>query len=111
MDAAHRAGAGQIELHTGPYCNARGAAALREEYLRLRGAAAQARSAGLVVNAGHGLNYHNVRPVAAIEAMRELNIGHAIISRAVFSGLAVAVAEMAALIDAATRHPDAYRLD
>jgi pyridoxine 5-phosphate synthase len=111
VDAARRSGARQIELHTGPYCNGRGPDAVREEYFRLREASAQGRSAGLVVNAGHGLNYHNVRPVAAIDGMHELNIGHAIVSRAVFAGLHAAVAEMAALIDAATRHPEAYRLD
>jgi pyridoxine 5-phosphate synthase len=109
--AAHRSGARQIEFHTGPYCHARGDAALRAEYEKLCRAAERAREEGLVVNAGHGLNYHNVRPVAAIEGMRELNIGHAIVSRAVFHGLHAAVAEMAALIDAATRHPGTYRLD
>ena len=108
VEAALRAGAREIELHTGPYCHARGGSALREEYLRLQGAAALAN--GLVVNAGHGLNYLNARPVAAIAGMRELNIGHAIVSRAVFAGLHTAVAEMAALIDEATRHPEAYRL-
>jgi pyridoxine 5-phosphate synthase len=110
VDAARRVGARQVEFHTGPYCNARVDAATREAYVRLREATAQARAAGLVINAGHGLNYRNVRPVAAIEGMCELNIGHAIVSRALFVGLHDAVAEMAALIDAATRRPEAYRL-
>jgi pyridoxine 5-phosphate synthase len=61
------------------------------------------------VNAGHGLNYHNVLPVAAIEGMRELNIGHSIMSRAIFIGLAPAVTEMARLVELATTAPERFR--
>lgn len=97
IEAARHAGAPVIELHTGHYAEATGqeqAEALR----RIQEGAAYARKLGLVVNAGHGLHYHNVEPIAAIPGMNELNIGHAIIARALFSGLAGAVADMRALI-------------
>jgi pyridoxine 5-phosphate synthase len=96
--AARRQGFDAVELHTGDYANARGeqAAAQLE---RLRKAAAAATAAGLRLHAGHGLNYRNVQPVARIVAMRELNIGHAIVSRAVFVGLRQAVREMKDLIN------------
>ena len=68
-----------------------------------------AQAQGLIVNAGHGLHYHNTAPVAAIPGMRELNIGHAIVSRAVFDGLRAAVAQMAEMIDRASRSPQTYR--
>jgi pyridoxine 5-phosphate synthase len=77
VDASARAGAPAVELHTGAYAEARG---------------------GLLVNAGHGLDYHNVQPVAAIPELVELNIGHAIVSRSVLSGLGRAVAEMKRLM-------------
>jgi pyridoxine 5-phosphate synthase len=109
VEAAVRCGAREVEFHTGAYANARGDKARRRELELLYAASDQARAAGLIVNAGHGLNYHNVLPVAAIPGMRELNIGHAIISRAIFDGLRAAVAEMALLIDRATRSPRAYR--
>ena len=97
VDAAVRCGAPAIELHTGAYAEARGAA--RAEALhRLAGAARHASAAGLVVNAGHGLDYHNVQPVAALQEIVELNIGHAIVSRALFTGLGAAVAEMKRLM-------------
>ncbi len=86
-----------VELHTGSYALARGAEQ-QCELERLRAAGALIRQAGMLLHAGHGLNYTNVGPVAAIEEMRELNIGHAIISRAVFVGLGPAVAEMKRLI-------------
>ena len=93
LDASARVGARMVELHTGDYCNApperRGA-----ELERLVGAAAHARALGLAVAAGHGLHYHNVRPVADIADIEELNIGHAIIARAVFVGLERAVVQM-----------------
>ena len=93
VEAAARAGAPTIELHTGAYAEARGQAA-RDEHARLVAAAEMAVELGLVVNAGHGLNYHNVEAVAAISGLHELNIGHAIIGRALFVGLKEAVAEM-----------------
>ena len=97
VDAAVRCGAPAIELHTGAYAEARGAA--RAEALhRLAAAARQASAAGLVVNAGHGLDYYNVQPVAALPEIVELNIGHAIVSRALFTGLGVAVADMKRLM-------------
>ena len=101
IEAARRVGAPVIELHTGHYADTKGeeqAAALQ----RIREGVAYARKLGLVVNAGHGLHYHNVEPIAAIPGINELNIGHAIIARALFSGLAPAVREMRALILAAS---------
>jgi pyridoxine 5-phosphate synthase len=100
IEAARRAGAPVIELHTGAYANASGAARA-QELERVRSAAAFGASLGLVVNAGHGLNYHNVEPIAAIREIVELNIGHAIIARAVFDGLPRAVREMKDLMRAA----------
>jgi pyridoxine 5-phosphate synthase len=100
--AAERAGAPVIELHTGAFAEAAGAAQARE-FERLRSAAKLAASLGLTVNAGHGLNYHNVAPIAAIPEIVELNIGHAIIARAVFDGLARAVRDMKDLMRAARR--------
>ncbi len=100
IEAARRVGAPVIELHTGTYANAAGAARAHE-LERVRSAAALGASLGLVVNAGHGLNYHNVEPIAAIREIVELNIGHAIIARAVFDGLPKAVREMKDLMRAA----------
>ncbi len=100
IEAAQRAGAPVIELHTGAYAEAAGAARARE-FERLRSAARAAASLGLTVNAGHGLNYHNVEPIAAIAEIVELNIGHAIVARAVFDGLAKAVHDMKNLMRAA----------
>jgi pyridoxine 5-phosphate synthase len=103
IDAAHAAGAGVVELHTGAYADARDAEAGRRELARLRAAAAHAAARGLTVHAGHGLNYHNVQAVAAIEEIVELNIGHAIVARAVLSGLEKAVREMRRLMLEARR--------
>ncbi|HUO82930.1 MAG TPA: pyridoxine 5'-phosphate synthase [Gammaproteobacteria bacterium] len=100
LEAAAAAGATVVELHTGAYADAAGQARQRE-LERLTAAARQAAALGLVVHAGHGLHYHNVEPVAAIAEIAELNIGHAIIARAVFDGLGTAVAEMKHLIIAA----------
>ena len=100
IEAARRVGAPVIELHTGTYANASGAERAHE-LERVRSAAALGASLGLVVNAGHGLNYHNVEPIAAIREIVELNIGHAIIARAVFDGLPRAVREMKDLMRAA----------
>ena len=96
IEAARRVGAPVIELHTGTYANASGKARAHE-LERVRSAA----SLGLVVNAGHGLNYHNVEPIAAIREIVELNIGHAIIARAVFDGLPKAIRDMKDLMRAA----------
>ncbi|HEY7888296.1 MAG TPA: pyridoxine 5'-phosphate synthase [Steroidobacteraceae bacterium] len=100
VEAAARIGAPAIELHTGAYAEARGAAQAKE-IERLMKCARLGAGLGLEVHAGHGLNYHNVQPVAAIREIVELNIGHAIISRAVFAGLAAAVRDMKALMTAA----------
>jgi pyridoxine 5-phosphate synthase len=89
-----------IELHTGTYADATGAQQARE-LERLHQAARFAAGNGLEVHAGHGLNYHNVAAVAAIDEIVELNIGHAIIARALFDGLERAVREMKALMLAA----------
>ncbi|MBS0613959.1 MAG: pyridoxine 5'-phosphate synthase [Proteobacteria bacterium] len=98
--ASARAGAAAIELHTGAYAQGHGAARARQ-LARLREAARQAHALGLIVNAGHGLDYHNVGPVAAIAEIVELNIGFAIIARALFDGLPAAVREMKRLMLAA----------
>ncbi|HND98181.1 MAG TPA: pyridoxine 5'-phosphate synthase, partial [Plasticicumulans sp.] len=82
------------ELHTGRYAEAATADELATELARLRAAAAQAHALGLVVNAGHGLHYHNVAAIAAIPELHELNIGHAIVAQALFDGLAQAVRDM-----------------
>jgi len=100
IEAARDAGAPVIELHTGHYAETSGEQQARE-LQRISEGVAYARKLGLVVNAGHGLHYHNVEPIAAIAGINELNIGHAIIARALFSGLAGAVNEMRALIMAA----------
>jgi len=100
VEAAARIGAPAIELHTGAYAEATGAAKATE-LERLARCARLGAGLGLEVHAGHGLNYHNVQPVAAIREIVELNIGHAIISRAVFDGLAAAVRDMKALMTAA----------
>jgi len=97
VEAAVVAGAPAVELHTGAYAGSVGARRASELH-RLARAAQHAAACGLVVNAGHGLDYHNVQPVAALPEVAELNIGHAIISRAVFSGLAAAVTEMKRLM-------------
>jgi pyridoxine 5-phosphate synthase len=97
IEAARRSGAPVIELHTGAYAEAAGAARARE-FERLRSAAKLAASLGLTVNAGHGLNYHNVEPIAAIAEIIELNIGHSIIARSVVDGLAKAVRDMKQLM-------------
>jgi pyridoxine 5-phosphate synthase len=99
IDAAIELGVDAVELHTGPYALARDAAQTAE-LARLQQTAAQLKAGGLRIHAGHGLNYANVRPVALIDSMIELNIGHAIISRAVFVGLTAAVAEMRRILDA-----------
>ena len=100
VEAAERIGAPAIELHTGTYAEAAGAGKATE-LDRLAQCARLGAGLGLEVHAGHGLNYHNVQPVAAIRDVVELNIGHAIVSRALFDGLAAAVRDMKALMAAA----------
>ncbi len=100
IEAAARVGAPVIELHTGAWANATGAGQV-SELERLHSCARLAAGLGLTVHAGHGLNYHNVQPVASISQIVELNIGHALIAHAVFVGIAAAVREMQALMRAA----------
>ena len=98
VKAAHRAEADAVELHTGRYCDARLAADRRRELARLVDACKAAAKLGLKVAAGHGLNYQNVLPVAAIAEIEELNIGHAIVAHAVLVGMERAVREMKDLL-------------
>ncbi|MEX3024171.1 pyridoxine 5'-phosphate synthase [Proteus mirabilis] len=103
INAADRVGAPFIEIHTGAYADAEDEMAQEKEFVRIRDAVTYAASKGLKVNAGHGLHYHNVQRIAALPELYELNIGHAIIGRAVFSGLALAVEEMKRLMREARR--------
>ncbi len=98
LDAAHAAGAPVVEIHTGHYADAATDAARSVEFERIRMAVAYGRSLGLTVNAGHGLTYHNVQPIAALPGIHELNIGHAIVAQALFTGWREAVAEMKRLM-------------
>ena len=100
IDAAHQLGVEMIELHTGAFANATGPAC-RDETQRLILAATHAHSLGLRVNAGHGINYTNIREIVKIPHLIELNIGHSIVSRALTIGLESAVAEMLALMGGA----------
>jgi pyridoxine 5-phosphate synthase len=100
IEAAARVGAAVVELHTGAYAEAAGGSQATE-LERLRSGARLAASLGLEVHAGHGLNYRNVQPVAALPEIVELNIGHALIAHALFVGLPAAVREMKALMTAA----------
>lgn len=94
IDAAVRAGADCVELHTGEYANAVGEKKILEKLDKLKSSAIYANKLGLKVYAGHGLNYQNVKAMKEIPYLTELNIGHSIISRSVFSGIAEAVKEM-----------------
>jgi len=98
VEAAQRAGVTVIELHTGAYAEAGNPEAVARELERIRAATVAGLGLGLRVNAGHGLHYENVSSVAALPGIAELNIGHAIVARAVFDGLTKAVADMKALI-------------
>jgi pyridoxine 5-phosphate synthase len=100
IEAAAHCGAPVVELHTGAWAHAAGARQVTE-LERLRSGARLAAGLGLKVHAGHGLNYHNVQPVASLKEIVELNIGHALIAHAVFVGLPSAVREMKALMHAA----------
>jgi pyridoxine 5-phosphate synthase len=97
LEAAAAVAAPVVEIHTGHYADCRGRAQ-QQELAKIAEAARLGQELGLQVNAGHGLDYHNVRAIAALPGVRELNIGHAIVSRALFTGLAEAVAEMKRLI-------------
>lgn len=103
LEASVACGAPVVELHTGNYADAPTAAARAVELERVRAAAEHGAALGLTVHAGHGLHYHNVQPVAAIPEIVELNIGHGIVARSVFDGLAKAVADMKQLMLEARR--------
>lgn len=98
IDAAAEVGAPVIEIHTGHFADAQTVSQSNEELARIVQAVQQGMNAGLQVNAGHGLHYHNVDAIAAIPGIRELNIGHAIVARAIFTGLQEAVREMKRLM-------------
>lgn len=102
IDAAFKAGAPVIELHTGTYADATDETAQQAELGRIKVALAHALKRNLVVNAGHGLHNHNVHKIAALPGIEELNIGHAIVAHALFVGWDNAVREMKALIREAT---------
>ncbi len=101
LDAAQAAGASVVELHTGCYAEAGNRSTAARELERIAQAAAYAARLGLKVHAGHGLNYHNVQPIAALAQIDELNIGHSVVARAVMEGLREAVASMKQLMRAA----------
>jgi len=103
IEASRRVGAPAIELHTGRYADAETPTDVAEELKRIADGVAFGVGQGLIVNAGHGLHYHNVEAVAAIKGINELNIGHALVAHALFVGFKAAVAEMKALIVAASR--------
>ncbi|MDX9951080.1 MAG: pyridoxine 5'-phosphate synthase [Methylophilaceae bacterium] len=102
IEAAKATGAPVIEIHTGHYADSTGSVQ-RHELERIRRAASHAQELGLVVNAGHGLNIHNVHDIAAIAGMEELNIGHAIVAHALFVGWEYAIREMKSLMVAAAQ--------
>jgi pyridoxine 5-phosphate synthase len=101
--AAAAVGAPCIEIHTGHYADATSPQAREAEYRRIAAATELGAELGLQINAGHGLSYQNVMPIAALPRVRELNIGHAIVARALFTGLREAVAEMRRLMVEARR--------
>ena len=108
VDACHAAGFDVCEIHTGPYAQAFSAEGgdfrkqpLANELARVSAAGDRIRAAGMRFNAGHALNYHNVQPIAALPGVEELHIGHAIVSRSVYTGLLRAVAEMKRLMTVA----------
>jgi pyridoxine 5-phosphate synthase len=98
IELAKKIGAEHIEFHTGTYCNAKTTAVKKKELKKLKQAAALAKDAGFFVAAGHGINYENTKDIVPIKTIEELNIGHAIISRALYVGLPAAVEEMLGLI-------------
>ena len=98
LKEAQETGATVVEIHTGKYADADNVAEREAELTRIQHAALYAHGLGLQVNAGHGLHYHNVRPIVAIPHLTELNIGHSVIAEAVFIGLEQAVKKMKALL-------------
>ncbi len=98
IELSKRLGSDAIELHTGRYCNATTPQEYEQEYQRIHQGVEVGLKWGLKVNAGHGLNYFNVKPIASLPGIEELNIGHSIIARAIFTGLEQAVRDMKALI-------------
>lgn len=101
IEAAYNSGAPFIEIHTGHYADAQNETNRLRHYQKICDGVKMAKNMGLMVNAGHGLHYHNVAPIAAIEDIYELNIGHSIIAQSVFDGLAKAVADMKQIMRAA----------
>ena len=101
IEAAAKTGAPAIEIHTGRYADAETDEVRRQELVRIEQAVQQGLALKLLVNAGHGLNYHNVQAIAAIPGISDLNIGHAIIARALFTGMQEAVREMKRLMNEA----------
>lgn len=98
IDLAKKMGAPVIEIHTGRYADAENEVTKQKELKRVKEAAAHALSLGLIVNAGHGLHYHNVNLIAEISGIEELNIGHAIVAHALFVGWDNAIREMKLLL-------------
>ena len=98
IDAAKESGAPVIEIHTGHYADAITADQKKQELIKISEAVQYGNEIGLQVNAGHGLDYHNVKDITAIDGIVELNIGHSIIARALFDGLSKAVSDMKALL-------------
>ena len=103
IDASLACGAPYIELHTGHYADAKTEEEQQAELKRIAAAASYADGLGIKVNAGHGLTYHNVKPLAALPEIYELNIGHSIMGRAMFDGLNKAVADMRAIMQEARK--------
>ncbi len=103
IEAASKAGAPFIEIHTGHYADACNELLRNEQYRLICDGVKVAKDMGLMVNAGHGLHYHNVAEIAAIPDIYELNIGHSIIAQSIFSGLSQAVADMKSIMQAARR--------
>jgi pyridoxine 5-phosphate synthase len=104
IKAAAECGAAVIEIHTGHYADASGDNARAAELTRIVRAVKQGLDLRLQVNAGHGLHYQNVQAIAALPGISELNIGHAIVARAIFTGLGAAVGEMKRLMREAATH-------
>jgi pyridoxine 5-phosphate synthase len=102
IDASKQAGADIVEIHTGKYANLVKEQDILQELEKIKNAAHYAKSIGLRVAAGHGLNYRNVLPICKIDAIDELSIGHSIISRSVFVGIERAVKEMIEIINSAS---------
>lgn len=105
IEAAGRAGASIIELHTGTYAEATEDHAQNKELQRIKDGLAAGLALGMRVNAGHGLHYENVQQIAALPGISELNIGHAIVAQAVFDGWEKAIRDMKALMITASRNP------